>query len=90
MRTVEAFVEYYDRESDPPAMEQEANDFAGALLIPPTYDDAIRTVKTTAQARGLAQVVGVAPGIVAGRVQRDTQDWKFGSPDLLEKYEIVD
>lgn len=84
------FVDFYDRESDPPAIEQEANDFAGALLIPPTYDEAIRKVKTTAQARALAQVVGVAPGIVAGRVQRETQDWKFGYPGLFDKYEIVD
>ena len=84
----ETFIHFEGKEDDRPDLEDEANDFAGTLLIPPTFDSRIKRIKTPAEAAALAHELGIAPGIVAGRYQRETQNWTFGRV-LFQKFEIV-
>lgn len=71
------------------AFEEEANDFAGRLLIPLEAEAELAAIRTPADARALAARLGIAPGIVAGRYQRETQNWSFG-PSLFDSYVIRD
>lgn len=53
------------------SMEDEANDFAEALLIPPQHRDALARVRLeTFEVVRLAKTVGVAPGILVAQLQR--------------------
>jgi len=70
-------------------IEQEANDFAGRLLIPVELETDLSAIQTPADAVALADRLGIAPAIVAGRYQRETGVWTFGSK-LFQKYEIRD
>ena len=70
-------------------IEKDANDFAGRLLIPIEFEADLLAINTPADARSLAEQLGIAPGIVAGRYQRDTKNWSFGTT-LFDKYEISD
>ncbi len=87
----EVFVEYkigYD--GGRLSQEAEANDFARDLLIP---RDSVRTLaglQTSSDVRAFAHSIGIAPGIVAGRLQRDREDWTYGQHpvSLFEKFEI--
>ena len=69
-------------------VEQEANDFAGEILIPAEAERAILAIRTPADAQALAARLGIAPAIVAGRYQHETKQWQFGR-SLFHKYEIV-
>jgi HTH-type transcriptional regulator/antitoxin HigA len=69
-------------------VEDEANDFAGKFLIPVSAEPDLLAIKTPADATALAARLGIAPAIVAGRYQRETQKWSFGTK-LFHKYEIV-
>ncbi|WP_328531258.1 HigA family addiction module antitoxin [Nocardioides sp. NBC_00368] len=71
-------------------IEQEANDFAGRLLIPAEAETDLAAIKTPADAVALAKRLGIAPAIVAGRHQHEANDWRFGQPKLFETYEIRD
>lgn len=72
-------------------VEQEANDFAGRLLIPADAEAELLAIKTPADAIILATKLGVAPAIVAGRFQRQTENWTFGIRSrLFQTYEIQD
>lgn len=70
-------------------IEKDANDFAGRLLIPTEFEPELLAIKTPTDAVVLAEKLEIAPGIVAGRYQRETQDWSFGAK-LFDKYEISD
>lgn len=53
------------------AMEDEANQFAAEMLIPPSYRDALMRVRTaTTEIVRLATQIGIAPGIVVAQLQR--------------------
>lgn len=85
----ETFIDYFsDRDEDRPDLESEANAFAGELLIPPAYEGRVRQIETAADAIALANELKIAPGVVAGRYQRETQNWTFGG-SLFQKFEIV-
>lgn len=71
-------------------IEQEANDFAGRLLIPAEAEAELMAIQAPADAVALADRLGIAPAIVAGRYQRETGNWRFGQPQLFESYEIRD
>lgn len=71
-------------------IEQEANDFAGRLLIPAEAEHDLMAIQTPADAVALAKQLGIAPAIVAGRYQRETNNWRFGQGQLFETYEISD
>ncbi len=68
-------------------VEQEANDFAGKLLIPVEAELELLAIQTAADATALAARLGIAPAIVAGRCQRETEQWTFGR-SLFQKFEI--
>jgi HTH-type transcriptional regulator/antitoxin HigA len=64
-------VDGVDRADSGNVMEQEADDFAGRILLPRTFDSQLAKVRSQAQAVALAQEAGVHPGIVVGRLQHD-------------------
>lgn len=52
--------------------EQEANEFARDLLIPPQYSCRLSAMqKSEAAVRALADELGIAPGIIIGRMQNE-------------------
>lgn len=69
-------------------VEEEANKFARQLLIPVDAEPELLGIKDPGDAMALAARLGVAPGIVAGRYQRETEQWTFGR-SLFQKYEIA-
>ncbi|EWM15310.1 toxin-antitoxin system, toxin component [Kutzneria sp. 744] len=75
----------------PPREEEEANNFAAELLVPSMYNDDLAKINHWApgQIRAFAAQLGVAPGIVAGRLQHDRKEYRLGK-DLFEKYELSD
>ncbi|MFD6681267.1 ImmA/IrrE family metallo-endopeptidase [Micromonospora parva] len=82
---------FIDRDSDYEAAredpkEQQANTFAGDLLIPPTYASELKRLRSLASMRAFAEKIGVAPGIVVGRLQHDRLiGFKIGHA-LFERY----
>ncbi|MEV0581613.1 HigA family addiction module antitoxin [Nonomuraea sp. NPDC050310] len=52
-------------------MEAEANRFACDLLIPDSQADRLRNLKSLESVRAFARELGIAPGIVVGRLQHD-------------------
>ncbi len=59
-------VEYED---DP--REKGANQFAANLLIPPSFQVQLPALKSYVAVRAFADSIGIAPGIVIGRLQRE-------------------
>lgn len=59
-------VEYQD---DP--REHQANQFAASLLIPPRYNQILAELTAYRAVQAFAQQIGIAPGIVVGRLQRE-------------------
>lgn len=51
--------------------EEEADRFAGELLIPPGFTPELRRLRRLADMRAFAERIGVGPGIVVGRLQKD-------------------
>ncbi|MCE6995495.1 hypothetical protein LZG04_11870 [Saccharothrix sp. S26] len=71
--------------------ETEANKFAADLLVSPAYRSELIKLNSwnSRQVRAFADRLGVAPAIVACRLQFELKDYRFGK-DLFEKYELVD
>lgn len=65
--------------------EQEANSFARDILIPPSYQHRLPHLKTRAQVRQFADEIGIAPGIVVGRLQHDDFIFPAAFNDLKRK-----
>jgi len=54
------------------ARELEANRFAADLLIPPKHVPTLAAIdKSTTAVETFAKTIGIAPGIVVGRMQRE-------------------
>ena len=68
--------------------EDEANRFARDVLIPPSHAGTLKTLDNTEDdVLRFARSVGIAPGIVVGRMQKDGQlEWKTRLNHLKEKY----
>ncbi len=66
--------------------EQRADRFAAKFLIPSQYDDSIRLIRSKAEIISMADELGIAPGIVAGRYQFLTSKWHFYN-GLIRKLE---
>ena len=79
----QVFVEYGI--SDATAEEQEANAFARDTLIPRAHEHRLPHLKTRAQIREFADSLGIAPGVVVGRLQRDDLVFKSAFNDLKRK-----
>lgn len=86
----DTFLRFDDTEAkgEDAQVEEEANKFARQLLIPINAEPDLRAIKDPADATALAARLGIAPGIVAGRFQRETEQWTFGR-SLFERYEIT-
>jgi len=59
-------VDYHD---DP--NEHQANQFAASLLIPDCHSQELRELTSYSAVEAFARRIGIAPGIVVGRLQRD-------------------
>ena len=69
------------QDADDP-QEKEANDFAADLLIPPVAASQLPRLKSKDAVRKFAGEIGIAPGIVVGRLQREghrSWPWKNGN-----------
>ena len=64
--------------------EQEANAFAEAQLIPRRYERRLRSLHTDADVRAFAHELGIAPGIVVGRLHSD-ELWAWSKGNRLRQ-----
>jgi HTH-type transcriptional regulator/antitoxin HigA len=62
---------FVDDGSDDDLIEDEANRFAADLLIRPDHAARLRSLSTDEEVANFARKIGVAPGIVVGRLQHD-------------------
>jgi HTH-type transcriptional regulator / antitoxin HigA len=67
--------------------ESEADKFASDLLIPPAVAPRLRTLKTETDVRAFAKELGIAPGIVVGRMQHDRLLSMSQMNGLRQRYE---
>jgi len=65
--------------------EAEADRFSRDLLIPPRQARELPSLRTEAAARAFAVKIGVAPGIVAGRLQHDGH-WPHSRGNKLKRH----
>lgn len=81
---------FIDDGSDSDELEDEANKFAAETLIPPELARLLPTLSTTADVKQFAKRLGIAPGIVVGRLHYDgLWEWRKGN-DLRRHIHIVD
>lgn len=71
-------------------LEDEADAFASRVLIPPQSISQLREISTAAQAVAFATAIGVAPGIVVGRMQHDGLIPHSQWPSLIVRYRFAD
>jgi HTH-type transcriptional regulator/antitoxin HigA len=64
-------------------LEDEANQFSANLLIPPSYLERIKKLKNPEDVENLANEIGIHPGILVGRMQKEKYI-SFGSLDYLK------
>ena len=69
--------------------EEEADKFAAHILIPAKYDERIQTAATEDEIIRIAEELDVSPGIVAGRYQHLTDNWKLFN-NLIRSIEWAD
>ncbi len=65
--------------------EQEANRFSRDVLISPSDSRQLPRLKNRSQIRAFAASIGIAPGIVVGRLQHDDLVYKSAFNDLKRK-----
>lgn len=72
------------------ALEDEANRFAGDLLIPPAFARVLETMSTTSEVERMALHLGIAAGILVGRMQKEGWiPWRSYLNDLKVRYRWV-
>lgn len=79
----QVFIEY--GVSNATAEEQEANVFAGDILIPAMYQHRLPHLRTRTQICAFAESIGITPGIVLGRLQHDDLLYPSAFNDLKTK-----
>jgi HTH-type transcriptional regulator / antitoxin HigA len=57
------------------AVEHEANEFAARLLIPVEFENGLASLHSERDIEAFARRIGIAPGIVVGRLQRDRKQF---------------
>ncbi|MFE0326739.1 ImmA/IrrE family metallo-endopeptidase [Streptomyces sp. NPDC058960] len=70
--------------------ETEANQFARDLLIPPQEAKRLDTLRSISSVRGFAREIGIAPGVVVGRLHHEKKwphSWGNG---LKRRFELVE
>lgn len=84
----QTILEGKDTQADDDA-ERDADQFAADLLIPPPHRRRLHDVDTLADARALAEELGVAPGIVVGRLHfLELKPYSWGA-NLKWRYEFT-
>lgn len=73
------YVALQGKGDDHDGKEAEADRFASDQLIPPDKQELLVRLDQRSDILRFAQAIGVDPGIVAGRLARDTGDWKLAS-----------
>ncbi len=68
--------------------EDEADAWASDLLIPPAVATRLPRDRNIAAVQAIAAELGIAPGIVLGRIQRETKDYAWGT-SLKRKFNWV-
>jgi len=76
-----------DRMNEDSPEEREANKFAREMLIPARYNHQLPRLKTKNDIRLFAESIGVSPGIVVGRLQKDEFLSRDHCNDLKTRYE---
>jgi addiction module HigA family antidote len=66
--------------------EDQANEFAANLLIPPEYVERLPRLRSLAEVERLSDELGIAPGIIVGRLHHDGKDPAWGH-DLIVRYQ---
>ena len=64
----ETFIDDGDRDG---SAEEEANEFAASLLIPSQYETELLRIRSLADVQAFARRLGIPPGVVVGRLQRE-------------------
>lgn len=81
---------FVDDGTDTDVVEAEANAFAADFLIPPNYKNRLFSLTTDREVIEFANEIGIAPGIVVGRLQHERKwDWNQGN-NLKRSVYIVD
>lgn len=71
---------FVDSDGGDTKLEEEANRFAARILIPRQHEPELAQLRTHAQITAFAERVGLHPGIVVGRLQRERIiDWSVGN-----------
>jgi HTH-type transcriptional regulator/antitoxin HigA len=79
---------YIHDEDDADGREQAADRFAANLLIPAEHSSHLPELTTRQAIIGFARRIGVAPGIVVGRLQKDeVLPWRSYLNDLKRRFE---
>ena len=71
-------------------LEVEADTFASRTLIPPETADELRHLITESHVEKFAEKIGVAPGIVVGRMQHDSLIPHSQWTNLIDRYKFAD
>ena len=81
---------FVDDGSDNDVVEDEANKFAADLLIPPDRAPELSRLVTDSDVEAFASEIGIAPGIVVGRLQHDgLWGWNRGHK-LKRRLQIIE
>jgi HTH-type transcriptional regulator/antitoxin HigA len=75
---------FVDDGSDDDVLEEEANKFARNFLIPPDRADDLYRLHTDSHVQAFADDIGIAPGIVVGRMQHD-KIWDYNRGHRLKR-----
>jgi HTH-type transcriptional regulator/antitoxin HigA len=75
---------FVDRDSEHDTLEDEANLFAATQLIPRKYERELASLSTTSEVEAFAERIGIAPGIVVGRLQREGL-WPWNKGNSLRR-----
>ncbi len=79
-----------DGQRNEDALEEEADRFSADFLIPPSHAQRLPSLVTDADVQAFADELGIAPGIVVGRLHNDQRwDWKRGN-HIIRRINIVD
>lgn len=69
--------------------EQEADGFASQILIPRRYEAELAGIVTLQQVTDFAKRIGIAPGVVVGRLQHDKR-WPYNKGnDLKQRFKFA-
>jgi HTH-type transcriptional regulator/antitoxin HigA len=71
-------------------LEVEADTFASRTLVPPETANELRHLTTASQVENFAKKIGVAPGIVVGRMQHDSLIPHSQWTNLIDRYKFTD